>query len=287
MTTKQTMKTPQQIREEHKLKTNQIFNIAERPVMEFIARFLDETSNVLFSDDLPTYVEPLILLPFDGYKDDICIKFTIKPIILTDDQPIRALAIDNIIEHKRVKEGIGFLWYCIKEVYSAIVSSTMINNKPMDNITINLNETNWTFYPKYSHELTTKKSFLEDALGKLMYINQNLSKFPPSMKAEISQEFTKVTNQLNEVNTQLTPELIATEQNINDSYVDRAVLGIFVEEIPKSELPKPILSEADEKNNTLTVIPEETIDEIYDIENNVENLFISEDKSEDKSEDHF
>ena len=277
MTTEQTTKTPQQIREERKLKTNQIFNIAERPVMEFIARFLDETSNVLFSDDIPTYVEPLILLPFDGYKDGICIKFTIKPVILTDDQPTPALTIDSIIEHKKVKEGIGFLWYCIKEAYSAIVSSAMINNKPMDNITMNLNETNWTFYPKYSHDLTTKKSFLEDALGKLMYINQNLGKFPPSMAAEITQEFPKVTDQLKTVNAQLTPELIATEQKINDSYVGRAVLGIFVEEIPKSDLPKPILSQADEKNNTLTDVPEETIDETYDIENNVEDLFISED----------
>ena len=142
---------------------------------------------------------------------------------------------------------------------------------------MNLNETNWTFYPKYSHDLTTKKSFLEDALGKLMYINQNLGKFPPSMVAEITQEFPKVTDQLKAVNAQLTPELIATEQKINDSYVARAVLGIFVEEIPKSDLPKQILSQADEKNNTITDVPEETTDETYDIENNVEDLFISED----------
>jgi hypothetical protein len=274
MATEQSTKTQQQVKEERMLQTNQIFNMAERPVMEFIAKFLDETPNVLFRDELPTYVEPLILMPFEGYKDDICIKFTIKPVILTDDQPEPDLTIDSIIEHQRVKEGIGFLFYCIKEAYSAIISSAMINNKPMDNITMDLNETDWVFYPKYSNDLTTKKSFLEDALGKLMYINQNIGKFPPDMVAEITQEFPKVTDQLTAVNDQITPELIATDQKINDSYADRAVLGIFVEEIHRRDLPKPILSPDDEKNNAITDVSDETIDQKYDIENNVKDLFI-------------
>ena len=48
-------------------KTNQIFNIAEARVMEFISKFLDEHPNIVFIDEIPKYVEPLILLPFADY----------------------------------------------------------------------------------------------------------------------------------------------------------------------------------------------------------------------------
>lgn len=268
-------KTPQQIKEERKIQANQIFNIAEQHVMNFIAQFLEETPNAIFKDPLPTYVEPLILLPFDEYKEDVCIKFTIKPIILNENDTPPALTIDSIIEHKKVKEGIGFLWHCIKEVFNAIISSSMINSKPMDNISMVLDEENWAFCPRYSHDLTIKKGFLEDALGKLMYIKKNIHKFPEEMANEITQEFPKVVNQLKDLNKQLTPEIREEEKRINDSYIGKTVLGIFVEEILKKDLPKPIISQADEQNEKNNEANTESNEEPYDVEQNVNNLFIS------------
>ena len=117
--------TVQPTKEERRIQTNRIFNIAEQHVMNFIAQFLDETPNAIFNDPLPTYVEPLILLPFDEYKKDTCIKFTIKPVNLSKETPVSTINIDNIIMHKKVKEGIGFLWYCIKEVFTSIVASSI------------------------------------------------------------------------------------------------------------------------------------------------------------------
>lgn len=254
-------------------KTNQIFNIAERPVMDFISAFLEEPNNVIFKDDSPTYIEPLILLPMHDYKEGVCIKFTIKPINLSEERTEQPLSINSVIEHPKVKEGIGFLWYCVKEAYTAIVATAMFNNKPLSCTSMDLNETDWVFYPKYASELTHKKNFLENALGKLMYIKKNISDFPPEMSDEIIKEFPRIEDQLKDVNSKLTPEIIMSEKTINDTYTNKAVLGIFIEEILESDLPKPILSESDEKNNT--IVSKADLD-TYDIEQNVTDLFISE-----------
>ena len=58
----------------------QIFNIAEKPIMEYISSFLEETPNTVFNSDIPTESDPLILLPIDDYKKDVYLKFTLKTI---------------------------------------------------------------------------------------------------------------------------------------------------------------------------------------------------------------
>ena len=147
----------------------------------------------------------------------------------------------------------------------------------MDNISIVLDEVNWTFCPKYKHELNIKKAFLEDALGKLMYIKQNIDKFPKKMADEIIQEFPKVVTQITDLNKEITPEILAEEIRINETYVDKTVLGIFVEEILKKDLPKPVLSPADEENKKNIINNTKIIESTpaYDIESNVTDLFIS------------
>ena len=229
---------------------DQLFNIAERPVMEFISEFLEEPISVLFKDDLPAYTEPLILLPFAEYKDNICIKFTLKPI--TERSPAQKLFIDSIIAHPKVKEGIGFLLYCVKEVYNTI-TVTMINNKLLANTIMELNEDDWVLYSKYANPLTTKKIFLEDTLSRLTYIKQHIDKFPPDMVEQINMEFPRVIEQLKLVSAALTPEIVAEEKAINDTYLNKPVLGIFVEEINESELPPQNMASSNTTalNNTL------------------------------------
>jgi hypothetical protein len=270
-----------QITDEQQIKTNKIFNIAEKPVSDFIALFLDESANVVFKDDIPTYTEPLILLPIAGYKDGVCIKFTIKPIKSLKDLPDTSLTIDSVIKHDKVKEGIGFLWYCIKEAYSAIHATAMINNKPLSDTYVSLNESDWVFRIKYASELTHKKNFLADTVNKLMYIKQNIDKFPPDMVEKINEELPKAVIQLNDVSKQLTPEIIAAEEKINESFVDKPVLGIFIEEILEKDLPKPILTKNDEmgfvKPDTDVVsVSGESIPYTKNIEQDLAELFIKE-----------
>ena len=229
---------------ESKLKTFQIFNIAEKPVMEFLALFLDEPHDTIFRDELPIASDPLILLPLADYKLDTYIKFTIKPINLANDSresvsndSVRCGIINNIIKHQLVKNGIGFLWYCVKEVFASIIASSMINNKPLQNITIELNEQNWTFYPKYLCDLSHKKNFLEQAVIKLTNITENSDKFDGDI-ADVEKNLQSAMLELINVNNQITPEVLDEETKINNSYSSKMVLAIFTEEIFEKDLPK-------------------------------------------------
>ena len=226
---------------ESKLKAFQIFNIAEKPVMEFLALFLDEPHETIFRDELPIASDPLILLPLADYKPDTYIKFTIKPINLADvssesvsndtsNDSVRCGIINNIIKHQLVKNGIGFLWYCVKEVFASIIASSMINNKPLQNITIELNEQNWTLYPKYLCDLSHKKNFLEQAVIKLTNITENRDKFDGDI-AGVEKNLQSAMLELTNVNNQITPEVLAEEIKINNSYSSQIVLAIFTEEI--------------------------------------------------------
>jgi hypothetical protein len=223
-----------------KREADQLFNMAEKPVMEFISSFLEEPINILFKDDLPEYVEPLILLPLAEYKKNICLKFTLQSIPRGESRQSQKTFIDSIIHHPKVKEGVGFLLYGVKEVYRTL-TTTMINNKLLVNTEMDLDENNWVLYSKYADPLTVKKVFLEETLSRLMYIKQNIDKFPPEMVEQINMEFPRVIEQLKIVNTALTPEIISAEKAINDTYADKPVIGIFIEEMNESDLPKPKL----------------------------------------------
>lgn len=259
--------------EEDIAKTNQIFNIAERPVMEFISKFLDEPLNVIFNDNLPTYTQNLTLLPIKEYKEGVCVKFILKPIMsdsLNDDKNLSNNIINEIIKLEKVKEGIGYMWYCIKEVFKSLVLSSMINKAPMENITIELNENTWEFYPKYSHEITQKKNYYENILGELMHYKKNINKFPEALLTDINEEYIKTINELSIINTEIDsmPTLIADEKKINESYRKNFVLGIFAEECLESDLPK--VKDISTKN-----INENNINENvkYNIENELTELF--------------
>ena len=103
-----------------KKQTNQVFNMVENPVMEYISKFMEETPNIIFKQDIPSFIEPFILLPWGDYKKDICIKFTLVPINSTDLTCKEK--IDSLIKHENIKEAIGFLFYCVKIVYTSVVA---------------------------------------------------------------------------------------------------------------------------------------------------------------------
>ena len=236
-------------------KVHQMFNIAERHVMMFISSFLEEPHDTLFRDDLPHDSDPLILLPFVDYKSDTCIKFTIKMITGNDERDLSH--INEIVRHQLVKNGIGFLWHCVKEVFASVVSSSLIIKTPLENIYIELNEQNWTFYPKYLSELSYKKIILESIILKL----ENMDYSPNNIIDRNNAVF-----ELNKINEQITPELLDEEQSINKLYYAKQKLGIFIDDMSVHDLPKlpggPELS----TDNT-----EQTINNV-DKKNNVDNL---------------
>ena len=253
-------------KEKFKQQTEQIFNIAEKPIMEYICKFLDEPCSVVFKDEMPVESDPLILLPMTEYKKKIYLKFTLKtipkepvdPVLrpetlgvpavslkhpATVDEPEsnikRITNINNIIEYQRVKESIGFLVYCIKTCYPSIVVSGMINHKTMSNIILELNETDWSFTPVFSHDLSIKKKVLEETLNKIMYMKQNKDNtLTDAEMLELNKQYNTVISEISKVQMQLTPEILELENQININMLYKPIIGIFVEEINEDQLPK-------------------------------------------------
>lgn len=226
--------------EKDKLKqqTEQIFNIAERPIMEYVCNFLDEPCSVIFKDEMPVISDPLILLPIDEYKKEIYLKFTLKTVSKEHESNNKRIAdINDIIHYQRVKESIGFLVYCIKTCYPSIIVSGMINYKTMSNIILELNETDWSFTPIYSHDLSIKKKVLEETLNKIMYMRQNKD-INSNDLPELNKQYTDIIGEISKVHEQLTPDILELENQINNSMLSKPIIGIFVEEITKNQLPK-------------------------------------------------
>lgn len=217
--------------------TNQIFNIAECVVMEFISHFLEEDPSVVFKDKIPQYVEPLILLPLEDYKKNICLKFTMRIIGPDEDMDDRIRFINTLIKHEKVREGLGFLFYCVKNVYSAVVETAVINKKPLINTKFGLDEQNHLFYPRFHHELNHKKEFFETALGNIMGMQSRKDEFSKEMLDDANKEFHNLVKLVSEVNAQITPEITKLEKEINESYSNKPRIGIFIEELHKNDLP--------------------------------------------------
>lgn len=225
--------------EKLKQQTTQIFNIAEKPIMEYITMFLEETSDTTFTVDIPNKLDPLILLPMDDYKKNIYLRFTLKPIQKTQEcDKTRVQTINNIIEYKNVKEAIGFLQYCIQSVYPAIIASSMVNNKPMINTSLELNENEWSFNPIFKHNSTIKREFLEDALSKFIYLKKEDKTLTDSSVKEYNTKIQDISKKLSEVMKDTPTDSLEIEKSINIKYQHKPVIGIYVDEITKDQLPK-------------------------------------------------
>jgi hypothetical protein len=240
-----------------KQQTNQIFNIAEQPVMQYISEFLNEEPSVLFKDNIPDIAEPLILLPLEDYKKNIYVKFTLNSTHTDNDIEFnkqRIAKINSMIKHEKVKEGIGFLYYCIKSVYASILTASVINNSPLINLKILLDDVNWLFYLQFSHESTYKKLFYQDVIQNIMDSKSSSDKLDKQQQQQINKEFVVAVNELNKL--KITPEIEKLEVDMNKSYEQKVKLCICIEDITEDELPK-------QKNNKVN--NQNIINNIHDL----------------------
>ena len=212
---------------------NQIFNIAEVPVMDFITEFLDKPRGEIFIDSGSSITEPLILMPLEDYKKDVCLKFTLRTIV-TDGDSDRVDNINRLLMHEKVCEGIGFLFYCVKSVYTPIVSKSMKDNNDMMNIKMELDQTNWTIAPRYLHELSHKKEFIDMSLSQIIHRKkENIGDMD-----ENNQEYERLVKSLVKLNKDFTPEMFEREKAINDSFKHLPKIAISIADLHVSNLPK-------------------------------------------------
>ena len=226
-----------------KRQTDHIFNIGEKPVMEYICNFLEDSANVLFSDEIPIFSEPLIIKPIHDYNKNKFIIFRLQAFKNVEeldkcDNINRVDMINSIIRYKEAKEAIGFLLYVVKNVHATIVAKTLTNNKPMINNVLDLNEEKWLFHPKYLSDISMKNNFLTQTLNDINELKLNQHNDRMINVNELNNEYRKVSEMLKQNVDSITDEDKELEKNINDGYKEKAVIGILIDIIHSSDLKK-------------------------------------------------
>ena len=69
----------------------------------------DVTDSDVFNEPITIVEDPLILMPWEDYKKDICLKFTVKHVSAN-----YRLDIGDLSKHENVLQAIGFLYYALK-----------------------------------------------------------------------------------------------------------------------------------------------------------------------------
>ena len=221
-----------------KKQTEHIFNICEKPVMNFISHFLSETTNILFKDDVPTFSEPLIIKPISDFDKDKVIVFQLKAFENINEYNInRKDDIMSVIEYTEIKEAIGFLFYAVKNVYGPIVSETLINNKPMLNNILELDDNNWVFYPKYVNNTTLKINFLKQSIENIHSLKKENKDNKPFLD-NLYEEYIKINSILIKIeeDTDFLENEIKNDIEINENYTDKPVIGIIFNLINQNEI---------------------------------------------------
>lgn len=235
-----------------KQQINRIFNMAERPIMLYIKSLFcsmngaDVSDLSIFEDKIPFVEDPLILMPWEDYKKDICLKFTVKPVA-------RGYSLDlgDLAKHENVLQAIGFLYYAMKTVYASVVSSTTLKDKKfLDNTLLELNQVTLNMYPRFYHPKTIALNILNQRLSSVMSARVN-NKFSKKQ----NDEFQSIIKQINAIKSQITEDERKEELKNNNKLDNLPILGIVIEELHKDNLPKPILSKEDEDRHFKQTMP--------------------------------
>ena len=226
--------------------------MGERPIMLYIKSLYSSIHGAdisdldIFEDRIPIVEDPLILMPWEDYKKDICLKFTIKPVA-------RGYSLDlgELAKHENVIQGIGFIYYAMRTVYASVVSSSVLKDKKyLNNTLLELDQTTLNMYPRHYHPKTITLNMLNQQLSNVLN-----EKIDNKFSNEQSVEFQSIVKQINLIEQQITEDEKDEERKNNNMLDNLPILGIAIEELHIDKLPKPILSKEDEDRHFKQTMP--------------------------------
>lgn len=231
--------------EKAKIQTNMMFDMTEKPLMEYISAFLEEPSDVIFKESLPNFVNPIIMKPVKDYKKKKYLKFSLRTVMAEEkyDKP----DIKELMKYEPVRETIGFIFYSLKMCYASIVASSMINNKPLISTVMEIDEQNWSFQPVYKDMEHLKQEHLQNTLGKLIEMRKKINTFSEETQGNINTDYRNVMTQLAGIT--ISSDVEEEEKKVNSGYTTKPRLVIVVDEMLEKDLPKP------PKNNQADLAP--------------------------------
>jgi len=135
-----------------------IFGIAEPVIQKLLGKILEKNPEEFFGKDF-CKEEPMILyVPSITYS-----KYSIQLINTGNTHNIH---IENYNSNEEMMKCIGYMFYCIKQVYVYIAKT--LDNSIINNTSLVLDENTDTYYIKYIHPLEVKKNEIENNISKLL-----------------------------------------------------------------------------------------------------------------------
>ena len=226
----------------------QMFNICEKPIIEYLAYILDRNIHEICNNleiNKEIYNDPMILFPLKNLND----KYISLNIELVNNNYKSELENINVEEYPELKNSIDFLSYSIFEVYSAIVSTGLKEHYTryvLEDLSIHLEaEPNgFGFITKYIHPIKRKELMCKNMLSNLKLIketdetgNCRFDSLPEQHKEQYNNKIQELEHILAHLNYDEN-EITQIEEQKNNHYVVFKKLGVILKFLEYDELPE-------------------------------------------------
>lgn len=238
--------TDEQKQHLQRIEMNRMFDLAEKPIMEYICMHLKMTPKVLFKtfEVMGSKSNPLIMNPIPEYNDKY-LAFSLE--IVPYDYKL--IIPDALKEIESINYTLGFIYHSVTTVYDSILNSNI--NDDVTELFINssfhleMDDDSISMFPVYIFParreflmLTQIKTEIEKLIDELP--KEGVVKLSPGLTLEIQKVHEKhniITTRLNAINYD--NDLAAKqEHDINESFKTNNRLGIVFNELSVDQLPE-------------------------------------------------
>lgn len=226
--------------EKQKIEANKMFDIAEKPLMEYMCYFYKKTPQELFDDHENVISDKFILLPLEKDSDFIALSIEVVDKDYVSNIP------ENIKQNDIVRNSIGFLYNAVACVSNMILTRNIkpdhIEEVEQNFLHFAFDDSDFSFHPVHIFWKRRKSLMTQDLLSK---INNELLNMEPNL-IDGDDNYKKVYDDLKnsyEVNKKALElfehseeEALAVEKEKTEEYKNMNKLGIIYEELKFHDL---------------------------------------------------
>jgi hypothetical protein len=222
-----------------------MFNICERPLMLYIADYLNKPVKEIFVADniLPDTVEPIVYFPIKEYKDDVYLSFSLEKVAADYSN---GLADSPLMKLDIIKEGIDYIHGAVLEIFRVLTENCMESSSGIAQESIHLvfDQKSGTFRPVFIYperrrflNITSLLQMLEDFKKADANGHSKFDEMSATEKDTYDHQISQLYILVNQIDFNV-DDANALEESRNKALVTVDRLGIVMRELSLEELPQ-------------------------------------------------
>lgn len=221
-----------------KMEANKMFDIAEKPVMEYMCYFYKKTPDLLFNDYENVVSDKLILLPLEEKSDFIGLSIELV------DKDYMSNIPQDIKENEVIRSSIGFLYNAVACVSNAL-SMSNIKDEFKEEVEQNFlhfafDDNDFSFHPVHIFWKRRKSIMTQDLISKISHklasLEENLEEEECKKMYDELKEFYEINKKNMELFQHSEEEAREVEKEKLEEYKNMNKLGIKYEKLKFNEL---------------------------------------------------